>query len=221
MTKVSARSRMAEAAFVLFAEYGFDETTIEQIVERAGVGRTTFFRTFASKEDVIFPDHDLILGRIRDRLAASNEKTALLAIEDAARLVLQHYLDEGDVARVRYRLTSKVPALRAREIASAQQYRLVFKHYILEWLGEGDDSELRADLMAAAVVTAHNHVLRRWLRGQTSAPLSDFDRAMTEVKSLHSARPNGGDEAIILVRTTKDADQLLPKLLAVLDDHQG
>jgi len=93
-------------------ERGYEQTTIDDIAERAGLGRATFFRHYRSKEDVIFPDHDRLLDRVRDRLRSTGHGTALAAACDAVRLVLLHYLDEGDLARRRYLLTSTVPALR-------------------------------------------------------------------------------------------------------------
>ena len=61
MTKQGPRDRLREAAFSLFEERGYEQTTVDDITERAGLGRTTFFRNFRSKEDVIFPDHDRLL----------------------------------------------------------------------------------------------------------------------------------------------------------------
>ncbi|NED81377.1 TetR family transcriptional regulator, partial [Streptomyces sp. SID11233] len=98
-------------------ERGYEGTTVDEIAERAGVGRTTFFRHYRAKEDVIFPDHERLLDRIASRLATSRTDTALTAVSEAVRLVLLHYVEEGEVARRRYRLTSGVPALRDREIA--------------------------------------------------------------------------------------------------------
>src|ERR1700758_4137442 len=117
MSKTPARDRLAQAAFDLFDERGYEQTTVDDITERAGLGRTTFFRYYRSKEDVIFPDHDHMIGQVRSRLQAPGHGTSLAAVTDAARLVLQGYLDEGDLARRRYALTSAVPALRNREIA--------------------------------------------------------------------------------------------------------
>ena len=67
------------------------------LAERAGLGRTTFFRHYRSKEDVIFPDHDRLLEQIADRLRTSSHGAALVAVSDAVRLVLQHYISEGDL----------------------------------------------------------------------------------------------------------------------------
>jgi AcrR family transcriptional regulator len=140
MTKQTARERLARAAFELFDERGYEQTTVDDIADRAGVGRTTFFRHYRSKEEVIFPDHDRLLARIDGRLTTSSSGTALVAVSDAVRLVLLHYLEEGDLARRRYALTSKVPALRDREIASVARYQRLFREFIASWMGDSGAS---------------------------------------------------------------------------------
>lgn len=195
-------ARLQEAAFALFSEQGYDATSVDQIAERAGVGRSTFFRTFPSKEAVIFPDHEDVLGRIDARLAVASAGQHFLALREAARIVLRHYLDEGELARARYRLTRSVPALREREIAGMQRYQQAFRTFVRTWeAGDAEElqAELRAELVAGAVVTAHNLVLRRWLRGLTAAPEAEFDTAMDEVERLFAARePSGGGRVVVL-----------------------
>ncbi|AVH60385.1 MULTISPECIES: TetR/AcrR family transcriptional regulator [Streptomyces] len=224
MSKPPARIRLADAAFALFDECGYEQTTVDDIAERAGVGRTTFFRHYRSKEAVIFPDHDRLLALIKDRLATSSHSTALVAVSDAVRLVLLHYIDEGDLARRRYALTSKVTALRDREIASVARYQRLFREFIADWMGDPTESaSLRAELMAASVVAAHNHVLRRWLRGESSDPVAEVDEAMREVLALFPA-PSGhagtGNEGttVVAFRTGQDLDALLPSLRRLVED---
>jgi AcrR family transcriptional regulator len=221
MSKPAARDRLAEAAFALFDERGYEQTTVDDITERAGLGRTTFFRHYRSKEDVIFPDHDLLLEQIRDRLATSSDRTALAAVSDAVRLVLLHYLDEGDLARRRYALTSTVPALHDREIVSVARYQRLFREFIADWMGDSTESaSLRAELMAASVVAAHNHVLRRWLRGESPDPVAEIDEAMSQVIDLF-AQPGpvagAGGTTIVAFRTGQDLDALLPALRRLAD----
>ena len=219
MSKPAAGERLAEAALTLFDENGYEQTTVDDITERAGLGRTTFFRYYRSKEDVIFPDHDRLLELVKDRLLTSSHHTVLAAVSDAVRLVLLHYLDEGDVARRRYALTSAAPTLRDREIASVARYQRLFREFIADWMGEpGEPASLRAELMAAAVVAAHNHVLRRWLRGECQDPIGEFEDAMREVTSLFATpvRPAGNGDGdgttIVAFRTSQDLDTLLPSL---------
>ena len=98
-----AAGRLREAALELFVEQGYDATSVDQIAERAGVGRSTFFRTFPTKEAVIFPDHEEVLARIEARLDAAAPGQHFLAVREAARLVL---LGKGIEREVGHRGTS-------------------------------------------------------------------------------------------------------------------
>jgi AcrR family transcriptional regulator len=214
----SSRERLTAAAFALFEEQGYEQTTVEDIAARAGVGRTTFFRAFGSKDDVIFPHHESLVVAVRDRLTAAAPDAGVPAIVEGARLVLTHYLDEGDLARVRYRLTRTVPALRHREISGMQQYQRLFREFAAS-RGIGGDP-LHAELLANAVVTAHNYVLRRWLREVGADPLDEFDRAMADVLRLFGGSAGAADEraAVVVFRTTRDLDAVLPGIRLVLED---
>jgi AcrR family transcriptional regulator len=215
MTKSSARERLAVAAFALFDERGYEQTTVEDITERAGLGRTTFFRYYRSKDDVIFPDHDRLLEQIAERLRTSSHSTALAAVSDAVRLVMLHYIGEGDLARRRYALTSRVPALRDREIASVARYQRLFREFIAGWMADtAEPDPLRAELMAASVVAAHNHVLRRWLRGESPDPVREVDHALRLVIGLFTAPVGTADSGttVVAFRTGQDINTLIPAL---------
>ncbi len=224
VTKSPVRERLIDAAFQLFGERGYEPTTVDDIAERAGVGRTTFFRNFRSKDDVIFPDHERLMEEIRARLATSTNSTALVAVAEAVRLVLLRYIEEGDRARLRYALTSRVSALRDREIASVAQYQRLFREFIGTWMGPSEANALRAELMASSVAAAHNHVLRRWLRGDTAAPIEEVDRAMAQVLDLFSAAPAGQKEpgtTIIVLRTSQLPEEILPAIRRAIDGDVG
>src|SRR6478735_4760130 len=210
-TKRPVNDRLVDAAFELFAERGYDHTTVDDIAERATVSRTTFFRYYRSKDDVIFPAHDELIAAVQQRLATSSDSAAIVAVAEAVRLVLLHYIEEGDRARLRYALTSKVAALRDREIASAARYQRLFREFIANWMGTSASSGLRAELMAAAVVAAHNHVLRRWLRGDATEPVAEIDQAMIQVVDLFSPAVNvgnGGGTTVVVFRTPGHVDDV-------------
>ena len=184
---MSTRARIVDAAFELFAEQGFEATTVDDVTERAGVGRTTFFRHFRAKEDAVLPDHEGLLTLVEKRLAESDPLA--FRVTEAARVVLDHYLAEGERARVRHRLAATVPAIRSRETAGHRSYQRAFLAAVSAELGEGPEQELEAELVANAIVTAHNVVLRRWLRGVTETPATEFDRAMA--RATEPLRPGG------------------------------
>jgi AcrR family transcriptional regulator len=227
MTKLTARERLAEAAFTLFDEDGYERTTVDDITERAGLGRTTFFRHYRSKDDVIFPDHDLLIEQIALRLRTSSHATALAAVSDAVRLVLLHYINEGELARRRYALTSRVPALRDREIASVARYQRLFREFIAGWMADtAEPAPLRAELMAAAVVAAHNHVLRRWLRGESPDPMKEVDEALrlaiglfTESADVPAEASADGGTTVLAFRTGQDLDTLVTALRQIVGEQ--
>ena len=185
----STRHRLVDSAMALFAEQGFEATSVEDITARAGVGRTTFFRHFPTKEDVVFPDHDALLDKVDARLATGSAATARTALEEASGIVLAHYLAEGETARQRYRLTRTVTPLRHRELASVHRYVRLFSTHLRAWLGEAPDAALRSELTAVAVITAHNHVLRGWLRGEVGDPQSALTAALDQALAPSAAPP--------------------------------
>jgi AcrR family transcriptional regulator len=222
MGKPAARDRLTEAALTLFDESGYDQTTVDDITGRAGLSRATFFRHYRSKEDVIFPDHDRLLNQVRDRLLKSSHSTALVAVSDVVRLVLLHYIEEGDLARRRYALTSTVSALRDREIASVARYQRLFREFISDWMGDPSESaSLRAELMAASVVSAHNHVLRRWLRGESPDPVREVDEALRQVIDLFTSPALPSGTTVAVFRSGQRMDELLPEIRRLLDDAPG
>lgn len=194
----ATRRRLVDSAMALFAEQGFEATSIEDVVARAGTGRTTFFRHFPTKEDVVFPDHDTLLAQVDARLATGSAQTVSTALREASALVLEHYLAEGDTARQRYRLTRDVAPLRQRELASVHRYVRLFTGHLRRWYGEAPDAVLRAELTAAAVITAHNHVLRSWLRGESAEPRAHLAAALDQ--ALGDASTSASAPVTVVVR---------------------
>jgi len=196
---VAGRDHIVESAFRLFATCGYDATSVDDIAQEAGVSRSTFFRSFGSKEAVIFPDHDTLLDRVEERLRTSHTNSALAAVVDAVKIVLFHYVAEGERARERYRLTSAVPALRERELISGSRYQELFRRYLSRWGDGANDSELRAEVTAAAVVAAHNRVLRRWLRGECSDPHEEIEQALAVVQNTFVHKGGDGPAAVVVI----------------------
>jgi hypothetical protein len=147
----------------------------------------------------------------------------LAAVSDAVRLVLLHYIAEGDLARRRYALTSTVPVLRDREIASVARYQRLFREFIAGWMADAaEPAPLRAELMAAAVVAAHNHVLRRWLRGESPDPATEVDEALRLVIGLFTAsagKTDGNGTTIVAFRSGEDIEALIPALRRLAEEQ--
>ncbi|GGX56597.1 TetR family transcriptional regulator [Streptomyces fructofermentans] len=185
------RDSLVAAAFRLFLERGYEQTTVDDIVALAGVGRRSFFRYFPSKEDVVFPDHERCLAEMTAFLGDGDDAADPVArVCDAARLVLGMYAENPTFSVQRYRLTRQVPGLRAYELSVVWRYERALAEYLRGRFAGRPDGTLRADVVAAAVVAAHNNGLRSWLRsdGQEDAGAA-VDHALAHVRLVFAPDP--------------------------------
>ncbi|AIA06923.1 TetR family transcriptional regulator [Streptomyces noursei] len=200
--RLKMRRELSAAAMELFATKGYEATTVDEIAAAAGVARRTFFRHFRSKEEAIFPDHDDTLVRAEAVLdAAPPHENPLDTVCRGIKEVMRMYASAPAVSVARYRLTREVPTLREAEIASVARYERLFTRYLLGHFDEGahregDDDPLLAEVAASAVVTAHNHVLRRWLRAGAEGDVeSQLDHAFEIVRETFGAGIGAGRTA--------------------------
>ncbi|MGC4997262.1 TetR family transcriptional regulator [Streptomyces sp. DT195] len=188
--RLKMRRELAAAAMELFASKGYEATTVDEIAAAAGVARRTFFRHFRSKEEAIFPDHDDTLIRAEAVLkAAPAHEHPLDTVCRGIKEVMKMYAAQPEISVARYRLTREVPTLREAEIASVARYERLFTRYLLGHFDErahaddANDDPLLAEVAASAVVTAHNHVLRRWLRADGQGDVeAQLDHAFAIVR---------------------------------------
>jgi AcrR family transcriptional regulator len=112
--KAKTRWAIQEHALRLFAEQGYDATTVEQIAAAAEISPSTFFRYFKTKEDVVVEDQwDPIL--IEAYRAAPADLGPLAAFRQGVKDSFA-YVDQAEMDKIlaRMRLQMTVPALRAR-----------------------------------------------------------------------------------------------------------
>jgi AcrR family transcriptional regulator len=135
--KRETRDALEAAALRLFAEKGYDETTVEEIAEAADVAVRTFFRYFQSKQHVLFGDvaHD-VTGRLRSALDAQPTTLAPVVAVGAAMELLG--LDSDDERRQildRMRLLEKLPELSGTYHMIFQDLHDVIAEYTAERIG--------------------------------------------------------------------------------------
>ena len=135
--KRETRDALEAAALRLFAEKGYDETTVEEIAEAADVAVRTFFRYFQSKQHVLFGDvaHD-VTGRLRAALDAQPATLAPVVAVGAALELLG--LDSDDERRQildRMRLLEKLPELAGTYHMIFQDLHDVIADYTAERIG--------------------------------------------------------------------------------------
>lgn len=196
---VASRAAVVAAALELFAEQGFDQTSVEQIAQAAGVSRSTFFRQFGGKDDVVFTDHEVLLEQLRDFLARRHADP-WAAVCEASVLVYTHFAADPELARRRYAVVRGVPALREREIVTVFRYERLFDEYLRASLPGLDPID--AVGFSALVTAIHNHVLRQLLRGPKKVPVSVLRTALDDARRRFGVLPGdedaSGDDAVVV-----------------------
>ncbi|WNM36763.1 TetR family transcriptional regulator [Streptomyces sp. Li-HN-5-11] len=157
---------LSEAALQLLALKGFDGVTIDEIAAAAGVSKRTFFRYFASKEDVVVQHlADMGTGMRTELAARPVEERPSVALRHAVWASMTACADHSDHAERALnvvRLILRTPALRARFLERQAQWRDDLAVELARRLGLDADTDLYPQLAAGMALTAFDSVLRRW-----------------------------------------------------------
>jgi mycofactocin system transcriptional regulator len=178
---VTTREELELVALQLFSERGFDATTVDDVAEAAGIGRRTFFRYFASKNDVVWGDWDMALGFFRTELAAIPADVPLL---EGLREAVKGFnaLPEGAEPqhRVRMSMVLHTPALQAHSTLRYGGWRAVVAEHVAARTGtrpEDFEPQLLAHKVLACCVAAYE----QWLSHPGSDLQDLLDRALTSL----------------------------------------
>ena len=134
---VTSRFEIEHIALEMFSEQGFDHTTVDDIAHAAGIGRRTFFRYFASKNDVAWGAFDEQLLGMRATFAALPPDIPILRGIRSAVLDFNHVEPpEQPWHRRRLQLILKTPALQAHSTLRYATWREVVADYVAMRLGE-------------------------------------------------------------------------------------
>ena len=176
------RDRLAAAAIELFAERGYEATTVADIAARAGVTERTFFRQFADKREVLFGDPAEFNGLFVRAIAAAPEGASPLeAAESALDAAGPFFADRRDWALRRSAVIAANPALLEREAVKRAQ----LTDAIAGALRERGASDAAAALTAELAVVAFYQAFARWLVAGEESDLGVLAReVLAELRAL-------------------------------------
>jgi TetR/AcrR family transcriptional regulator, regulator of mycofactocin system len=158
--KRETRARLERAAFDLFAERGYDETTVDEVASRGGVSARTVFRYFPAKADLVFGDAAADLTTLRAHLAGQDQALPALA---AIRIALSEFSQQiGTWTNAeRIRLIERNPTLMARSLAERELWAEAIAAELAARRGLGAPDE-RARLGGLLVISILVSALRDW-----------------------------------------------------------
>jgi AcrR family transcriptional regulator len=173
----NARGRLEQAAMELYGARGFEQTTVAEIAERAGLTERTFFRHYADKREVLFAGGELLAERLvaavghapesatpLDAIAAALEDVGALIQESRGRdfararrsiIAANSELRERELIKLASWADALAGALRDRGVAApaaslaAQTGVAVFHVAFARWVADGDDRDLAALIRAS------------------------------------------------------------------------
>lgn len=187
---------VAHVALELFTQQGFEETSVEQIAQAAGISRSKFFRQFGSKEEVLFVDHAELLKQA-STLLELRQSEPWQAVCDAAELVFAHFASTESLARKRYEVVNSHHGLRDKELITVFSYEHLFANYLRKLFPLEDP--LLHTRFAASVIATHNFMLREFMRGNTSISVAKVRQSLQEVRQIFGVEQGSSNTASTVV----------------------
>jgi len=180
--KPNPRGRLVAAALELYSDRGFEQTTVADIAQRAGLTERTFFRHFADKREVLFAGGDELQAGL---LRALEQAPASLSIIDAVGKAMESVgvliSVPRDFARRRLKIIAANPELQERERVKLASIAAAF----------ADALERRGAKRTAAMIAAEMGVavfriaFERWVGEKNKRDLAELVReSFNEMKTV-------------------------------------
>ena len=172
--KQRTRDTIARAALRLFAERGYDETTLAEIAEAADVAPRTIFAHFENKEDILFSDEMGIFNELKRRL---DQRPAGATTVDALREFVACMKSPDEDDKLRKKVIMANPALQMKMRARHAQLEPMLGESIARDLGTGPE-DIRALLIAASMTAAFESVSDQFFQAESGGEPVTHEQAM-------------------------------------------
>jgi AcrR family transcriptional regulator len=172
--KDSSRRAIEDAAWELFAEQGYDETSINDIADRANVAPRTFFRYFPTKEAVLYPQFEELLRLVREEFHKRPTDEPVINSLFESFEVLSGSL-EGEASRALQRMEMmKRPG---QHPPGTEYFRTrlaeATAELVLEREGDSEEARMRARLASGLVSVLIDTTHNCWIEAGAREPMHD------------------------------------------------
>ena len=184
----AVRDQVSKQAWLLFAEQGFEGTTVDEIAAAAGMSRRTFFRYFTGKEELVLEQLVKSAGDVADALAERPvDEPAWAALRAAFQVTVQIQEEHADTTRRLLRMLGDEPALRSVLSERRRRWEELLAPHVAARLpkrssGRGPDPRARA--VAASAIACLETAQELWAEHPNVRLSTLLDQAMASVASL-------------------------------------
>jgi AcrR family transcriptional regulator len=179
----NGRGRLEQAAMELYAERGFETTTVADIAERAGLTERSFFRHFADKREVLFSGapmlREFLVRQVDEAPESLSPIEAIVAALDATATTI--FKDRREFARARQAIIAANPELQERELIKLA----TLASALADALRRRGVTDPAASLAAEAGMAIFKVAFERWTTGPRKRTLADaIQESLNELQSV-------------------------------------
>jgi AcrR family transcriptional regulator len=185
-----ARGRLERAALELYSERGFDQTTVAEIAERAGLTERTFFRHFADKREVLFWGASSLQEFLVSSVAGAPESASPIgAVAAALEAVGPVFEERRDGVRQRQAIIAANVELQERELIKLA----TLASALADTLRRRGVTDPAASLAAEAGIAVFRIAFERWIETNQHDLPRLIRESFAELKAVTSGRemPDG------------------------------
>jgi AcrR family transcriptional regulator len=184
--KRQLRSELSRQAIQLFTQKGFEETTIDEIVDPLAVSKRTFFRYFATKEDLVFAWYEELTSELVRALEARPKGETPFESVCETLLSLLHYYDENPKwALTMTRLAKATPALVGKSFEKRSIWERELAKVLAKRLPNTPTRDVTARVTVAAALAAFTCGIDEWTDSRGKANVrACLDRAFAVVRNV-------------------------------------
>ena len=182
----NARGRLEEAALELYSDRGFDQTTVAEIAQLAGLTERTFFRHFADKREVLFGGEGVLDEIVTRAVAGAAESVAPIdAVAEGLTAIGEIFRGRRDHASRRQAVIAANPGLQERELIKLSRLAAA----TADVLRRRGVSEPAASLTAEAGIAVFKVAFERWIADDVDRQLSTvIGESLDELKAVAGGR---------------------------------
>jgi AcrR family transcriptional regulator len=178
---------IAATALILFDKKGFDGVTVDEIASASGISRRSFFRYFATKEDIVVSGHASFGERITERVKARPQgEDVWVSLRHGYDILVDNVDRDPEGAARTMRVINATASLRAHTIEKHIAWAVGLAPEIARRLGDTDARRLEADALVHASFACLDVALAHFTPGPDASLSAKLDAAFDALRPVRT-----------------------------------